>query len=142
MRASPFLCVLVYLVCCCPLLADDASVATGLADRMTREAIAAGASGELELREDLLRQAALVAPDHAPVHWAQGEIEVDGEWKSITDVQQESRESDATKKYDALKQASTGTTAEHLQLARWCRANELDDEARYHWLHRSGGGRQ
>ncbi len=114
---------------------SEHGVAEGLAERMTREAIAAGAAGEIALREDLLQQATRMVPDHGPARWAQGEVEVDGEWKSIATVQEAARNNQQLQQYEDLKpQLADATAADHLELARWCRKNNLPDEARYHWL--------
>ncbi|QDU58133.1 polymorphic toxin-type HINT domain-containing protein [Aeoliella mucimassa] len=114
--------------------ADDASVKTGIAERMTREAKSAGATGDLALRDDLLQQAARLAPDFGPAHWNQGEILVDGQWQSIHEVQSAANSSSVTKEYAALREAAADTPSDHLRLARWCRKNDLNDEARFHWL--------
>jgi hypothetical protein len=113
-------------------VASDTVVA-GVAERMTQEALAAGAAGELELRDDLLDQALRVAPDHAPAHWARGEMLQGGEWKSISAIQKEARTDKHQQEYETLKAGAT-TPAAHLELAKWCDRNSLADEARYHWL--------
>ncbi|WP_442482921.1 polymorphic toxin-type HINT domain-containing protein [Aeoliella sp. SH292] len=110
------------------------NVASGIAERMTREALAAGAAGETELREDLLDQALRVAPDHAPARWAKGQIEQDGEWKSIGVVQEEARANTRRDEYQAMKSQAPEGSAAQLELAKWCQRNNLADEARYHWL--------
>lgn len=112
----------------------DSDINQGVAQRMTKEAIAAGAAGEIELRNDLLMQAATIAPNHAPAHWAQGKMEVDGEWQSIAAVQDQARSDDRLTDYNQRKAELDNSVASHLELARWCRRQGLTDEARYHWL--------
>lgn len=117
-----------------PFVSASDKIATGLAERMTREALAAGAAGETELREDLLDQALRIAPDHAPARWAKGQIEQNGEWKSIGTVQEEARSHGRRDEYEARKSQVPADVASQLDLAKWCERNNLADEARYHWL--------
>lgn len=135
MRAATSICVVIVCLLGSPtLLAGESSVAKGLADRMTREAIAAGAAGDIELREELLVKAVRVAPDHGPARWARGELQADGDWKPIAKVLDAARQDEQLQRYESIKSEMAGTAANHLELARWCRSNDLDDEARYHWL--------
>lgn len=115
-------------------VADDNALAQQIATRMTREAIAAGAAGDMALRNDLLTKASRVAPDHAPVHWAQGEMKVGDEWQTIGEIQDLARNDERLVKYNELKSHANNTVDSNLQLARWCRKQKLADEARYHWL--------
>jgi hypothetical protein len=109
------------------------TVVAGIADRMTHEALAAGAAGDVDVRDDLLDQALRVAPDHAPAHWARGEMLRDGEWISIGAIQEKARADTRQQEYQAHKAEAT-TPAAHLELAKWCDRHSLTDEARYHWL--------
>jgi len=115
-------------------LAEATNVVEGVAERMTREALAAGAAGDAELRSELLEQAVTVAPEFAPARWAQGQMQVDGEWIAIGEVQQTAQADKRLEKYRSLKANSNDTPQAHLELARWCTKQELSDEARYHWL--------
>jgi len=112
----------------------ESDINNSVAQRMTKEAIAAGAAGEIELRNDLLMQAANIAPNHAPAHWAQGKMQVEGEWQTIGHIQDQARIDERLTKYNERKAKSDKTVASHLELARWCKRQKLDDEARYHWL--------
>ncbi|WP_425395896.1 polymorphic toxin-type HINT domain-containing protein [Aeoliella sp.] len=114
--------------------ATDNSVHQGLAERMTREALAAGAVGDMDLREQLLDQVLRIAPDHSPAHWARGEMQVDGEWKPIVAIQDAASENRRIDEYLQLRQQAGATPDDQFQLARWCERNDLNDEARYHWL--------
>ncbi|WP_425395895.1 polymorphic toxin-type HINT domain-containing protein [Aeoliella sp.] len=115
-------------------VAAESSVNRGLAERMTREALAAGASGDMELREQLLDQVLQVSPNHAPARWARGQMRVDGEWKPIATVQGEASGSREIDQYLGHRQMASQSTGDQYQLAKWCKRNGLKDEARYHWL--------
>lgn len=116
------------------VLAGDRDIAEGLAERMTREALAAGAAGDVELRSDLLQRAVRVAPQYAPARWAQGQIEHQGEWQPVSYIQQAASSDVRLAEYDDLRRGNDGSVEGHLRVARWCRGNELADEARYHYL--------
>lgn len=114
-------------------LAEATNVAEGVAERMTREALAAGAAGDAELRSELLEQAVTVAPEFAPARWAQGQMQVAGEWHSVAEVQQAAQANPHVQEYRDLR-STANSPQQHLELAKWCQQRELADEARYHWL--------
>ena len=116
------------------LLAKDDGVRTGIAERMAGEATAAAAAGEIDLRNDLLDQALRIDPECSTAHWAKGEMQVDGQWQSIAEIQSSAAASEKIQQYQTLRESSPQTPEAQLQLARWCRKNDLTDEARFHWL--------
>ncbi|MCO6044161.1 HINT domain-containing protein [Aeoliella sp. ICT_H6.2] len=134
MRTRLFASAILFLGVTATCFAGDDSVTTGLANRMTREALAAGAAGDMDLREQLLDQVLRVAPEHAPAHWARGEMQVSGQWKPIVAVQDEASDNQLLDKYQQLRRTASSTPDDQFQLARWCERNDLQDEARYHWL--------
>lgn len=129
--------VLTVLVVGCTLptvsFAADTRLADNIAQRMTREALAAGAAGDAELRSKLLEQATTVAPEFAPARWAQGQMQVDGQWQAVGKVQQAAQADPHVQEYRDLRSAAN-SPQQHLELAKWCQQRELADEARYHWL--------
>ena len=114
--------------------AKDATVNSSIAYRMTCEAKDAGSAGELELREDLLAQALRMDPNCSSAHWAKGEMQVDGNWVSVKEIQNAAAANDLNKQYLERRDACGESAEEQLELARWCRKHSLNDEARYHWL--------
>lgn len=114
-------------------IAND-DIANSIAKRMTREAQAASAAGDLELRDQLLTRAVSIAPDHTGARWARGEMQVDGEWQSVSAIQAQASNSQQIEHYEQQRQAIFEDTANHLQVAKWCQRRGLIDEARYHWL--------
>ena len=114
--------------------AADESVSNTIANRMAREAVDAGAAGDLQLREDLLDRALFVAPDCAPARWARGEMLVDDQWQSIAQLQQSAAQNPHLDKYQQMRNAAENTAYEHKRIGRWCEQHNLTDQARYHWL--------
>ena len=113
-------------------------VVAGMAGRMTQEAKAAGAAGEHQLRENLLKQALRVAPDLSSVRWELGQMQRqhrgEWEWVAIRDLQAEASTNKQLQKYEKRRASTPDTPTGHLELARWCRKYSLDEESHYHWL--------
>lgn len=139
MRAS--LCIRSILLAGIVVLYSQANQATGddgiaanIAERMTREAQAAGAVGDMELRDELLKRAVNLAPDHPAARWALGQIQADGQWLPATQVMLKASQDRQLKRYAMRRQAAVEGDATHYEVARWCQRSGMDDEARYHWL--------
>lgn len=105
----------------------------GIARRMTQEAIEAGIAGQDELRGSLLAKAMEMAPDYAPARWEAGQMNLGGEWISVAQVQSEAGACPLQKEYALRRSKATSGASSHYELAKWCDANKLRDEASYHW---------
>ena len=100
-----------------------------LVDR-AREAAMAGDSAR---QFALLRQAVRIEPDDQVARWQLGQIQVDGRWMTVEEAQRHAAAEPAQARYRELRAEHGESLEGQLALARWCRRNNLDDEARFHW---------
>ncbi len=114
---------------------DSPSAAAAL----VQQALAAESAGNLQQREDYLRQALAADPDFAPAHWQLGEVRVGKSWLAVDAASAENAWSDKFVKYRDLRDSSPATPAAHLQLARWCEDQGLKDQERLHLSAAMGG---
>jgi hypothetical protein len=78
-------------------------------------------------------QSESVSLDSRLERWHQGQIEVDGQWLAVEDIQRRTANDPRQAAYQRLRSAYGGSPAGQLALARWCRRNRLRDEGRFHW---------
>lgn len=103
------------------------------AERLVVEALQAEAAGDVDRRGALLDEAVRAAPDLDLARWSRGEIRADGRWLPIDEAQRAAANDPRHLEYLTLR-ANYGQQPEaQLDLARWCRRNDLTDEARIHW---------
>lgn len=108
-------------------------VAETTAKRLVGEALQAEAAGDATRHEALLRDAVAADPDFSLARWHRGELRVDDEWKPIDDVQAAAAADPARGEYLQRREAAAGSLERQIELARWCRKQALEDEARFHW---------
>jgi hypothetical protein len=113
-------------------LASNPSVPTTV-DRILDESGQARAEGNLGLAYALLHDAVRIAPNHAQARWQLGQVKIGDEWLSIEESQRRAAADPRQAKYQDRKSASIDSPEQQLALARWCRQNDLEDEARLHW---------
>lgn len=81
----------------------------------------------------LLHEAIQSDPDNRLAHWQLGEVEVDGKWVSVEESQRRAAADPRQAEYSQLRTAAGKNPQAHFELARWCRKNNLTDEAVFHW---------
>jgi hypothetical protein len=108
---------------------EEASTVT----RLIEEAGQARSEGDVRLANMLLRDAISIDPDNVKAHWQLGNVKVGEEWLSIEESQSRAAADPRQAKYRARKRAANDTPADELELARWCRRSDLDEEALVHW---------
>lgn len=114
---------------CCAAETPDASTA----DRLVREAMQAEIAGDAARHATLLEQAVRIAPNYSLARWQSGQIELDDDWQAIEEAQQAAAADKRQAEYRRLREQAGDSPAGQLALARWCRKNDLFDEARLHW---------
>lgn len=113
-------------------IAGDGAAET-TAKRLVGEALQAEAAGDATRHEALLRDAVAADPDFSLARWHRGELRVDDEWKPIDDIQAAAAADPARGEYLQRREAAAGSLERQIELARWCRKQALEDEARFHW---------
>ncbi len=109
------------------------SVSASTAEPLIAAAVRAEVAGDSSKYVSLLEEAAKATPDKDLVHWQLGQIQRNGNWVSVDDVQREAASNPLEADYLKRRSAATNNVADQLELARWCRDNKLVDEARLHW---------
>jgi hypothetical protein len=81
----------------------------------------------------LLHEAVRVAPDYSLARWQLGQIKVGSEWLSLEEAERRAAADPRQANYRERKALVGETPQGQLELARWCRGNNLNEEARFHW---------
>lgn len=102
--------------------------------QLVRDALNAEAAGNAAEREKLLRRALEKDPDDPPAHWHSGHVRVGKEWIAWEESQRRAAGDPRIAEYRRRFDEQAGTPAGELALARWCRDQGLDDQARFHWF--------
>lgn len=87
-----------------------------------------------ESRQSLLAKAIALAPDYAPARWHSGFVKREGNWVALDEAPRHWLQDKRRAEYHKLRDAQAGTAAGEEALARWCQKNQLDNEARAHWM--------
>jgi hypothetical protein len=110
-----------------------ASSTSPTADMLVRQAIEAGLAGDVTKRRELLDAAIAADADHAPARWQSGQLQFEGQWRTPTEVAELVSNDPRWQEYRELRDASSGSLADHVALAQWCLRNGLSNEERFHW---------
>jgi hypothetical protein len=103
------------------------------AEQLVDDALQAELAGNAARRRVLLSVAIDAEPDYLPARWHSGQVQVDGEWLPVDKAQQVAAADPMRAEYRRLRAAGGDSPADQVALARWCRRNGLEEEARFHW---------
>ena len=103
------------------------------AEALVQKALLAEFSADSGDRGKLLGKALERDPDYAPARWHSGQVEVDGQWLTVSEVQRRAAADQRFTEYARLRDLHQGKPLGELALARWCRNQELDHQAAFHW---------
>jgi hypothetical protein len=103
------------------------------ADRLLTYAAQAEVGGDAARQFALLREAVRQNPDDRRARWQLGQVQVDGEWLAVEEAQRRAGADPQQADYRRLRNEHGDSPEGQLALARWCRANRLEDESRTHW---------
>jgi hypothetical protein len=112
-----------------PSAADAAAEPTPSAEKLVRAALAADASQ----RDELLRQALAADPGYAPARWLSGQVKFGGKWRTLDQIEQIVTTDPRWSEYASLRQSRADVPEHHLELARWCMREGLENEEQAHW---------
>jgi hypothetical protein len=115
-----------------PLSAGESTNPTA-AQRLVDEALLAEVAGDSAQRATLLREALYFAPNLQAARWHSGQIQIGDQWQTVEDAQKAAAADSVIAEYRALREKLGDSGEGQLELARWCRRNNLDQEARVHW---------
>ncbi|NQT13038.1 MAG: hypothetical protein HQ582_09840 [Planctomycetes bacterium] len=101
---------------------------------LVREALLSEMAGDSQRRDELLRVALAADPEYAPARWHSGYVSMDDEWLSLDEVHQRFTADERLREYRQLRLTHAGNPMGELALARWCRSERLEIEARIHWF--------
>ena len=106
------------------------------ADALVARALACEETGDLDMRAALLAEAVALRPDHAGARGMLGQVLHEGGWLTADEVAARLRaDADGAAKraaYEGRRARSAETAGAQAELAAWCRANGLEDEATAH----------
>jgi hypothetical protein len=115
------------------VIGKEADVAPS-AEQLVADALRAEIDGNSAKRRVLLSVAIDAQPEFAPARWQSGQVMVDGRWKTVPESQAAAATNPARAQYKSLRSAAPASPGAHLELARWCRRNGLEEESRLHWM--------
>src|SRR3954463_682142 len=115
------------------LSASERPAVATTSDRLVEQAGQAKVVGNRALAYALLREARVVAPDNSLIRWQLGQMKVGGQWMSIEEAERRLAADPRQTKYEQRRDVLSATPQGQVELARWCRANKLEDEAKLHW---------
>lgn len=104
------------------------------ANQLVREAMYHEIYGRNQHGQNCLKRAALLDRDNAMLHWRQGQLYRDGNWRSLTDIAQRAKNDATLQSYRERRDAMRDTEANHLQMADWCARQGLVDQSTVHLL--------
>ncbi len=89
--------------------------------------------GQAAMAYALLHEAVQIAPDNSLARWQLGQVNAGGQWLSIEEAQRRAEADPRQTRYRERKAMMGDSPQAQLALARWCRGNNLEDEAKFHW---------
>ena len=100
--------------------ADSRAEKRRQADALVAEALHREIYGLEQEREQLLREALALEPDHALAHWHLGHVGFRGRWVPVEDFDQVSRQRKRRERYERTRAEAPATAPGQLALANWC----------------------
>lgn len=106
--------------------------AVSAAQQLIDEALLREAHGLTAEREQLLDEAAKLAPDYPPARWHRGYVKQDGQWIQADDLAAIQSQDRRYRVYRSKRDDAPNTIEGQWQLAEWCRKRNLPDQERVH----------
>jgi hypothetical protein len=103
------------------------------AERLVRAALKANLASDASQRDELLRQALAIDPEYAPARWQSGQLKFGGKWRTLQEIEQIVSADPRWAEYAELRRSAADTPSGHLDLARWCMREGLENEEQLHW---------
>lgn len=124
-----------FMLAAAPVWAVDQAAVAGdqVADNAVREALQREMYGLDGDRQQLLKTATSVSPNHELARWSQGYVRgVSGEWVKADDSPKDAKRQALLRKYEKSRDAADNTIPAQLELADWCEKHGLHEQERVH----------
>jgi hypothetical protein len=115
-------------------LAEVTASSKAESERLVAAAAKAEMGGETSRAFSLLHDAVRIDPENRLARWQLGEVKVDGQWMTAEELQRRSAADPRQVEYRERRKEAGQTPQGQMALARWCRKNNLNDEAQFHWV--------
>jgi hypothetical protein len=107
--------------------------AKAAAERLVAAAVQAQMSGDVSRSFALLHEAIRIDPENLLARSQIGEMRIGNQWVSVEEAQRRAAADPRQAEYRERRMAAGDSPQGRLSLARWCRKNNLIEEARFHW---------
>jgi hypothetical protein len=105
----------------------------GEAGACVAAALRAEVAGDNAGRNELLAKARSADPALPAAHWHGAEVQFDGAWRTLEEIQGLVKDDSRRSEYRALRDSLSDDPEDQRTLARWCAKQGLASEARFHW---------
>jgi hypothetical protein len=112
------------------LCAADGGLDSGT---LVQEALRAELDGNPERRATYLASALAEDPNDSAARWQSGFIKQDDRWMPVERSTALNASDEVLDQYRFLRDRQSGNLVGEISLARWCRANDLEDRELFHW---------
>jgi hypothetical protein len=103
------------------------------AEQLVKDSLYHEIAGSDADREKTLAAARELAPDHKPVMWQSGMVEVNNRWTKIDDVPVLANRDSGLGAYEKQRDRAADSLAGQLNLARWCANRGMMEQSRAHY---------
>lgn len=131
-RWIPAVALLFGWIIACTTIGKEAANAT-TPEALIDQARQAEIEGDTARQFSLLREVVRLAPESKLARWQLGQLEVGDKWVSVEDAERIAAADPRQWEYRQLRKLYGESLDGQLTVARWCRKNGLDEEARFHW---------
>jgi hypothetical protein len=97
-------------------------------------ALQAEGVGDAPRRAQLLKEALEHDPEYGPARWHSGYLRLQDNWLTIAESQEQYRGDVRLEAYQKFRASLPEAPDREWQLARWCQAQKLAEQAEFHWL--------
>jgi hypothetical protein len=85
-------------------------------------------------RRRLLQEAFRLDPDYPPLRWHAGHVQRGNAWLPLRVAERHTLADGKVTRYRQLRDRYAGSLAGQVELARWCRKNDLEQLEELHWM--------
>lgn len=124
--------IAVAVICCLQQSLPD-GMAAERAAAMVQSALRSEIDLDIDERFRMLDAAQQRDPSLPELHWARGEVRVNGQWQSLEAAAAIASEREDLKQYEAERSRADETVEGHERIAQYCHKHHLAKQERAHW---------